>query len=123
MRHARSYRDDFVRLQRKHPGVNAVLVHLLASEVRRLSERLTEAYYVDADTRVRRRLVELARVFGDEKAATIPLTQDALAEMAGTSRATVNRVLRDEQRRGTIELARGRILVRDPDQLAQRARL
>ena len=27
--------------------------------------------------------------------------------MAGTSRATVNRVLRDEERRGTLELGRG----------------
>ena len=115
------YRDDFVRLRRQHPSVDAVLVHLLAEEVRRLSERLTEAYYEDADTRVRRRLVELARPA--EGAATIPLTQEALAEMAGTSRATVNRVLRDEQRRGSIELGRGRTIIRELAELARRARL
>ena len=115
------YRDDFVRLRRQHPSVDAVLVHLLAEEVRRLSERLTEAYYEDADTRVRRRLVELARAA--EGAATIPLTQEALAEMAGTSRATVNRVLRDEQRRGSIELGRGRTIIRERAELARRARL
>jgi CRP-like cAMP-binding protein len=115
------YRDDFVRLRRQHPSVDAVLVHLLAEEVRRLSERLTEAYYEDADTRVRRRLVELAR--SAEGAATIPLTQEALAEMAGTSRATVNRVLRDEQRRGSIELGRGRTIIRELAELARRARL
>ena len=115
------YRDDFVRLRRQHPSVDAVLVHLLAEEVRRLSERLTEAYYEDADTRVRRRLVELARPA--EGTATIPLTQEALAEMAGTSRATVNRVLRDEQRRGSIELGRGRTIIRELAELARRARL
>jgi CRP-like cAMP-binding protein len=117
------YRDDFVRLQHKYPGVNAVLVHLLAQEVRRLSERLTEAYYVDADTRVRRRLVELARSHEGAEPATVPLTQEALAEMAGTSRATVNRVLREEQKRGAVELSRGRTLVRELDELTQRARL
>jgi CRP/FNR family transcriptional regulator, cyclic AMP receptor protein len=117
------YRDDFVRLRREHPGVNAVLVHLLADEVRRLSERLTEAYYVDADTRVRRRLVELARLYEGAGPATVPLTQEALAEMAGTSRATVNRVLREEQKRGAVELARGRTTVRQVDQLVSRARL
>jgi CRP/FNR family cyclic AMP-dependent transcriptional regulator len=117
------YRDDFLRLQRKHPGVNAVLVHLLAEEVRRLSERLTEAYYVDADTRVRRRLVELARSYEGAEPATVPLTQEALAEMAGTSRATVNRVLREEHKRGSVELARGRTVVRDLDQLTSRTRL
>jgi CRP/FNR family cyclic AMP-dependent transcriptional regulator len=116
------YRDDFVRIRRQHPGVDAVLVHLLAEEVRRLSERLTEAYYEDADTRIRRRLVELAgRAEG--AAATIPLTQEALAEMAGTSRATVNRVLREEAKRGSIELGRGKTVVRQLDELARRARI
>jgi CRP/FNR family transcriptional regulator, cyclic AMP receptor protein len=117
------YRDDFFRLRREHPGVNAVLVHLLAQEVRRLSERLTEAYYVDADTRVRRRLVELARSYEGAGPATVPLTQEALAEMAGTSRATVNRVLREEQKRGSVELARGRTVVCELDQLERRSRV
>jgi len=117
------YRDDFVRLQRQHPGVNAVLVYLLAQEVRRLSERLAEAYYVDADTRVRRRLVELARSHEGSPPPTVPLTQEALAEMAGTSRATVNRVLREEEKRGAVELARGRTVVREVDDLTRRARL
>jgi CRP/FNR family cyclic AMP-dependent transcriptional regulator len=117
------YRDDFFRLRREHAGVNAVLVQLLAGEVRRLSERLTEAYYVDADTRVRRRLVELARLYEGAGEATVPLTQEALAEMAGTSRATVNRVLRDEQKRGSVQLARGRTVVYDLNQLTRGARL
>ena len=117
------YRDDFLRLQRKYPGVNAVLVQLLAQEVRRLSDRLSEAYYVDADTRVRRRLCELAELYGGGGKATVPLTQEALAEMAGTSRATVNRVLREEQKLGSVELARGRTVVRDLEELTRRARL
>jgi CRP-like cAMP-binding protein len=117
------YRDDFVRLRREHPPVNDVLVQLLAQEVRRLSERLAEAYYIDADTRVRRRLVELARAKAGAEPPTIPLTQEALAEMAGTSRATVNRVLGDEQKQGAVERARGRMVVRDLDALVRRARL
>jgi hypothetical protein len=43
--------------------------------------------------------------------------------MAGTSRATVNRVLRDEERRGTLELGRGRATLLDPGDLARRCRL
>jgi CRP-like cAMP-binding protein len=42
--------------------------------------------------------------------------------MAGTSRATVNQVLRAEQERGTVELHRGKTIVLDPDELARRAR-
>ena len=37
----------------------------------------------------------------------VSMTQEHLAEMAGTSRATVNRVLREEERRGTVALSRG----------------
>src|SRR5215211_3866493 len=37
------FRDDFARLRREHPAVDAVLTAILAERVRRLSERLTEA--------------------------------------------------------------------------------
>jgi CRP-like cAMP-binding protein len=52
----------------------------------------------------------------------VPLTQEELATLAGTSRATVNKVLREEQAAGTIELARGRTTLLDPDALERRAR-
>jgi CRP-like cAMP-binding protein len=45
-----------------------------------------------------------------------------LAELAGTSRAIVNRVLNEEQRRGTLELRRGRTVIREPEALRRRAR-
>jgi DNA-binding transcriptional regulator YhcF (GntR family) len=41
---------------------------------------------------------------------------------AGVSRGTVNRVLRDEQRRGILELRRGKTIVLDVDALRKRAR-
>jgi CRP-like cAMP-binding protein len=52
--------------------------------------------------------------------AVIPLTQEELAEFAGASRATVNRVLRDEQARGTLELQRGKTRILDSEALAGR---
>jgi CRP/FNR family cyclic AMP-dependent transcriptional regulator len=117
------FRDDFVRLQRRHPAVKDVLLRLLADQLRRLSERVSEAHYVDAETRVRRRLVELSNTYGmDGEHAVVPLTQDDLAEMAGTSRATVNRVLRGEEERGSIELGRGRVTVLEPGELRCRTR-
>ena len=118
------HRDDFARLQRRHPEVNTVLVELLAEKVRHASERLVEAHYEDAETRVRRRLLGLLPLYSEgEGDCEVPLTQEDLAELAGTSRATVNRVLRDEERRGSVELRRGRTVVRDRQALARRARL
>ena len=109
---------DFALLRAEHPSVNDVLIRLLAEQVRRSSDRLVEALHVDADTRVRRRVVELCDQYGGDM---IPLTQEDLAGLAGTSRATVNRVLREEERRGTVELRRGKTLVRDRAALEERA--
>jgi CRP/FNR family cyclic AMP-dependent transcriptional regulator len=115
-------RDDFARLQQSHPGVKDVLLRLLAEQVRRTSDRVVEAHHVDADTRVRRRLCELASTYGTTAAGepVVPFTQDDLASMAGTSRATVNRVLRAEEKRGTVALRRGRITLRDSKEIARR---
>jgi CRP/FNR family cyclic AMP-dependent transcriptional regulator len=117
------YGDDFARVRRKHPAVNKVLIGFLAHEVRRQNELLLEALYVPVERRVLRRLVELTKAYsGEEGEQWIPLTQEVLAELAGTSRATVNRVLNEEQRRGTLELRRGRTLVHDLGALTRRAR-
>ncbi|MEP7224601.1 MAG: Crp/Fnr family transcriptional regulator, partial [Actinomycetota bacterium] len=104
------FRDDFARLQTSHPGVKDVLLRLLAEQLRKASDRIVEAHYIDAETRVRRRLSELTGTYGSD---VVPLTQEDLAAMAGTSRATVNRVLREEEKRGTVALERGRTTVLD----------
>lgn len=89
-----------------------------------MDELLSEAYYVSADRRVLRRLLEVSEAYGGATPGTeVPLTQEQLAALAGTSRATVNAVLSAERRRNTIELARGRTILRDPSKLARRAGL
>ena len=112
------YRAEFDRLRREQPQVDALLFRFLTNEVRVLNERLLEALYLPVDKRVRRRLVELAGLYGD----TVPLTQELIAELSGAGRPTVNQVLRDEEKRGTIELARGRTRILDVAELARRAR-
>lgn len=114
---------DFNRLRTRRPQTDGLLVGILARRVRELSEQLVEALHIPADTRVRRRLLDVVGAYGSvEAGAVVPLTQEELASLAGTSRATVNRVLREEQSRGTVELSRGRTTLVDPDALARRAR-
>lgn len=114
---------EFDRLRERHPGIDRVLIAFLAGEVRMLDERLLEALYLPAERRLLRRLRELSEVYGQpDGSALIPLTQEELAEFAGTARATVNRVLRQEQARGTLELQRGKTRILKPEELARRAR-
>lgn len=115
--------SELRRLAREHASVDDVLVRMLAEHVALLSERLVEAYTVDAEARVARRVLELARVYGGEPPVVIPLVQEDLAALAGASRATVNRVLREAERRGAVELGRGRTVLLDPEGMTRLARL
>lgn len=111
-------RDAFDRLRREHPGVDRLLVEVLSAEVRRLSQRLAEALYDPAEKRVLRRLLELDGLYD----GPVPLTQDNVASMAGTTRPTTNVVLRRLVQDGVLRLARGRFEVLDRRALEARAR-
>jgi CRP/FNR family transcriptional regulator, cyclic AMP receptor protein len=111
------------RLAREHASVDEVLVRILAEQVAFLSERLVESYTVDAETRVARRVLELARVYGAAPPVTIPLIQDDIAALAGVSRATVNRVLREAEDRGVVRLSRGKTTLLDESGMARLARI
>ena len=117
------HRDTFEELKAEHPSVEAFVAGVLGAQVRRLSGQVLDALYVPADKRVLRRLDELASIYGDGVPGTVvPLTQEELASLAGTSRATVNRVLGEVQAAGILNVGRSRIDIRDPAALRRRAR-
>ena len=103
---------DLDALRAHHPEIDRVMIELLADRIAELTDRLVEALYTPAPRRVRRMVDMLAEQYREPGGdAVIPLTQDNLAGLAGTSRLTVNRVLQDMRRRGQVELTRGRIRV------------
>jgi CRP/FNR family cyclic AMP-dependent transcriptional regulator len=103
---------DLEQLRRRHPEIDRYLAQLFGDRLADLTERLVEALYTPAPRRVRRILDDLAERYREPSGdAVIPLTQDDLAGLAGTSRLTVNRVLQELRRSGRVELYRGRILV------------
>jgi CRP-like cAMP-binding protein len=115
--------SELRRLARDHSSVGEVLVRMLAEHVGLLSERLVEAYTVDAETRIARRVLELGRVYGGTPPVTIPLIQEEIAALAGASRATVNRVLREAENRGVVRLSRGKTTLLDETEMARLARI
>ncbi|HEY2790612.1 MAG TPA: Crp/Fnr family transcriptional regulator [Gaiellales bacterium] len=108
-------RQTFDRLRHDHPAVDALLVQILADRVAELTERLVDALYTPAPRRVANLIAALAESYRDASgAATIPLTQEDLASLAGTSRLTVSRVLRGMRERDRIEVSRGKLMVKGP---------
>jgi CRP/FNR family cyclic AMP-dependent transcriptional regulator len=116
-------RAQFLRLRATYPAMDRFLVDRLAGYIRRQDARLVEALYVPVDKRVLRRVLAMSRLYGDGSAGTvIPLTQDVLAGMAGTTRPTANQVLRSAEAKGLISIGRAQVRVLDPRGLARQAR-
>jgi CRP-like cAMP-binding protein len=110
---ARTVRD----LCARNPEASSYFLRLLADRSVHHTTRLLEIVFVPAEIRVVRRIVELAAAFPDG----IQHTQEQVGEMACTSRATVNKVLRAEQERGAIDLGRGSVVINDLEMLRARA--
>ena len=115
------HRQQFDELRRNHAAVDRLLVELLAAQVRRLTAQLVEALYLPVDRRLMRRLADLAALYGASGEVEIPLRQDDLASMAGTTRPTANRILRKLQDSGVVALRKGHIRILDVESLASRA--
>jgi CRP/FNR family cyclic AMP-dependent transcriptional regulator len=115
--------EAFTELRHRHPSLNELLLELASARIPRLSGQIVEALFVRADKRVLRRVLALAELHGGGLAGTtIPVRQDDVAELAGTSRPTVNRALKEAEAGGAVALGRGRITVVDPDRLAALSR-
>ncbi|NUP25149.1 MAG: Crp/Fnr family transcriptional regulator [Nocardia sp.] len=115
-------RAQLTALRASYPEIDRVMIATLTAQVRRLSGQVLEALYLPVETRVVRRLVDLAAIYGGSNSiAEIRLNQQDLASMAGTTRATANRVLRELQERNILALTRGRITVIDRAALVRHA--
>lgn len=115
-------KELFDELRANSRDAQDALAAALANEIRRLAAALTEALYVPVDRRIWRRVRELAATFdpGDGSPIVVPLTQEEVAQLAGTTRPTANRTLREGEAAGAIALRRGAIAVLDPTWVARR---
>lgn len=112
--------EAFRALVAEHPAVERLLIGILAARVNRLTTHLVDSLSLPVDQRVVRRLVEVCRVYArpDATDVVVPLTQEDLAGLAGTTRPTVNAVLRRLEDSGVVSLGRGRVEVHDLARLA-----
>ena len=114
--------EQFEALRRREPAVDRFLVELLVTRVIELDARLVEALLIPGEVRVLRRLLAVTdRLARSDEPLVATVTQEDLGNMAGVSRATVNRVLRAAAVAGLIRISRGRVEILDREALARRA--
>lgn len=111
----------FRDLRDRNPRLEQLVSSILARRVDELSAQVVEAMYDSLESRIVRRLLGLAQVYGTASGeVTIPLTQDELSQLVGGARPSVNQVLRRLVDEGQLDLGRGRITVNHVDALARR---
>jgi CRP-like cAMP-binding protein len=116
-------RHEFERLRTSYPGIDRFLVELLSARLEKVNNNLLEALYLPAERRVMRRLLDLCELYaGDDQRIVIPVTQEMLASIAGTTRPTANQVLRRLVASEIVVVNRSQITVVNRSGLQQLAR-
>ncbi|MEU4719519.1 Crp/Fnr family transcriptional regulator [Nonomuraea dietziae] len=113
-------RARFEELVDDVPSVRRHVLRLLADHARQQQERFADAATLPVEARLATWL--LARAAASPHARVeLPGTQQELADLLGTTRVTVNRVLSTLRRDGLVELTRRTVAVLAPELLALRA--
>jgi CRP/FNR family transcriptional regulator, cyclic AMP receptor protein len=102
---------------RLSPVSNRAAADLLTTRAHRAAALAADLAWLDVRTRISRRLEDLSHRFGRPveggRLILLPLTQDEVAALAGTTRESANRALRRLVADGEIRMAaRGRYVVR-----------
>ncbi|CUS89387.1 CRP/FNR family transcriptional regulator, anaerobic regulatory protein [Candidatus Kryptonium thompsonii] len=108
------YRDDFLNLLNKHPQIAISLLKELTQRLRKADMQIKSLSLKDAQGRVGCVLIMLADDFGKMYKGHVIVeglpTQQDLANMAGTLRETVSRILSKFEKMGLIKIE-GRNLI------------
>lgn len=100
-------RGDVDRLLLSDPRIAARIAEILGRRIAELENRLSDTVLKTAPDRIASALARMA----DRDGASIRLTHEQLADLVGTTRETVTKVLGDLAVRGLVQLRRGRIVV------------
>lgn len=108
------YRDDFLNLLSKYPQIAISLLRELAQRLRKADMQIKSLSLKDAEGRIGCVLIMLADDLGKMYKGKVIVeeipTQQDLANMAGTSRETVSRILSKFEKQGLIKVE-GRTLM------------
>jgi CRP/FNR family cyclic AMP-dependent transcriptional regulator len=117
------YRDDFLNLLQKYPQIAISLLKELAQRLRKADLQIKSLSLKDAEGRVGCVLIlladDLGRMYkGQVVVEEIPTQQD-LANMAGTSRETVSRVMTKFEKQGLIKVEGRKLIILEYEKMKQ----
>jgi CRP/FNR family transcriptional regulator, cyclic AMP receptor protein len=114
-------RSDFLNLLAKSPAMSLSLILALSSRLRETNQAIQAASYQDIRTRLASLLIHLSKNFGEDAEngtrLTLRLTNQEMANMIGTTRETVNRMLNRFWDEKLIDMRTANIVITEMDKL------
>ncbi|HET7658624.1 MAG TPA: Crp/Fnr family transcriptional regulator [Bacillales bacterium] len=115
--------DDFDNLLTQHPVIALKVMKIMGQKILMLQQRIQELISQDVEHRLVRVLIRLARESGRKEGNGVhihmPITNQDLANMVGSTRETVNRLLNSYKKANLLEATRQGISIHDVDRLKQ----
>ncbi|MFC1541456.1 Crp/Fnr family transcriptional regulator, partial [Candidatus Latescibacterota bacterium] len=112
-------RNDFIKLVEKHPRIALKLLEELTSRLRKADERIESLAIHDVTGRLAGVLLQLAEEFIDTKDKSVLIksrpTHQELANMVGTTRETVTRILKQLENKNYINMSGKDLLILDSE--------
>lgn len=113
-------RRDLLPVLRANPDMALRIMAVLCRRLRRTSEQVEDAFFLDLPQRLAKTLLRLAAESAQEGGApadddaAIAITQRQLGEITGASRESVNKQMKAWEAAGLIRLAKAHVEVVDP---------
>lgn len=113
---------DFQLMMDEYPGVARRLVRVLGRILSLNNDLIIDLAFRETSSRlahaIRRVVFSQTQPLRDEKEFTkVQLTHEELASMSGSTRQTVNEILRHWEQQGILTLHRGYLMLLDPERL------
>ena len=118
----RDVEQIFMRLRNEHGQVAIQIIVLMVRRLRTMDEMVGDMVFLDATTRVAKKLLELADTYQEGRApsgdVTVPLGQGELSRLVGSSRETVSRALTTYRKMGLLTTSHRRITITNLEGMA-----
>lgn len=111
-------RENFTRLLRDNPDISIKIMIVLCKRLRQADKHVGSLAFLSAPGRVARTILELSEQQGEKDGNEViinhKMTRQEFANIAGTSRETLTRVLMDFQDEGILNISKNRIILVNP---------
>ncbi|NOX42473.1 MAG: cyclic nucleotide-binding domain-containing protein [Gammaproteobacteria bacterium] len=104
-------KSNFIQCMLKHPDIAISLSTELCKRLRLTTENLKDIALTDGYSRIAKTLLQMAEVQNDKKIIARKLTHQNIANMAGTSREMVTRILNDLTQGGYLSIEDKKIII------------